>query len=186
MARLNLTVPDPLYERLEQVRDRVNVSKVCAVALEKELDMIQARPLIGDPKIAQLVERLNGTSQRWYDLGHEDGLAWGVEHAPRAALQFAYVHAPGGLAMEWDAVEQAERAGEEWHANGEHGDPPYAPPIPPGIEALRAAFLARATSGFRNKQALAQAEDKADRLSYADGWQEALTDLWDAAAPALR
>ena len=35
LARLNLTIPDPLYERLERLRDRVNVSKVCAIALEK-------------------------------------------------------------------------------------------------------------------------------------------------------
>ena len=44
MARMNISIPDPLYARLDRLRDRVNASKVCAGALEKELDMIEARP----------------------------------------------------------------------------------------------------------------------------------------------
>jgi hypothetical protein len=34
MARMNISIPDPLYERLDRLRDRVNASKVCASALE--------------------------------------------------------------------------------------------------------------------------------------------------------
>jgi len=49
LARINLTLPDPLYERLERFRDRVNVSKVCALALTKELDMIEGTAAVKAP-----------------------------------------------------------------------------------------------------------------------------------------
>lgn len=37
MARLNLTVPDDLFQRLEKHRDRLNMSRICAHALEKKV-----------------------------------------------------------------------------------------------------------------------------------------------------
>src|SRR6266481_5074726 len=55
MARLNITLPDVLYARLEQLRDRINLSKVCATALEKEVTMLEGQPNITDPRIAQLL-----------------------------------------------------------------------------------------------------------------------------------
>lgn len=41
MARLNLTVPDDLFERLEKHRDRLNMSRICAEALEKKVREIE-------------------------------------------------------------------------------------------------------------------------------------------------
>ncbi|HEV7214100.1 MAG TPA: hypothetical protein VGP33_03165, partial [Chloroflexota bacterium] len=109
MARLNLTVPDPLYERLDRLRDRVNVSKICATALEKELDMLEGQfrpqgtpsklpslesppsapsaesaPL--DPRLQQLVQRLQSSQQRWYHCGRQDGDQWAIERATREQL----------------------------------------------------------------------------------------------------
>src|ERR1700681_1995019 len=86
MARLNITIPDVLYARLEQLRDRIHLSKVCATALEKEVTMLEGQP-ITDPRIARLLQRLQGTRERWYQRGYEDGIQWAVDLATRDELQ---------------------------------------------------------------------------------------------------
>ncbi len=92
MARLNITLPDVLYARLEQLRDRINLSKVCAIALEKEVTMLEGQPTITDPRIAQLLQRLQNTRERWYHRGYEDGITWAVELATRDELQNVAIH----------------------------------------------------------------------------------------------
>jgi len=87
MARLNITLPDVLYARLEQLRDRINLSKVCATALEKEVMMLEGQPNITDPRIARLLQRLQSTRERWHQRGYEDGVNWAVELATRDELQ---------------------------------------------------------------------------------------------------
>jgi hypothetical protein len=87
MARLNITLPDGLYARLEQLRDRINLSKVCAIALEKEVTMLEGQPPITDPRIAQLLQRLQSTRERWHQRGYEDGIGWAVDLATRDELQ---------------------------------------------------------------------------------------------------
>src|SRR5687768_3517996 len=86
MARMNISVPDALHERLDRLRDRVNASRVCAVALEKELDTLEARPAIADPEIEQLIQRLQSTKERWYQRGQQDGRRWAVDTASRQEL----------------------------------------------------------------------------------------------------
>jgi ribosome modulation factor len=86
MARLNITVPDVLYGRLERLRDRINLSKVCALALEKEVTMLEGQPPITDPRIAQLLQRLQSARERWHQRGYEDGINWAVELATRDEL----------------------------------------------------------------------------------------------------
>jgi hypothetical protein len=44
LARLNITVPDELYERVERWRDRINLSKVCQDAIARELDKLEHLP----------------------------------------------------------------------------------------------------------------------------------------------
>jgi ribosome modulation factor len=92
MARLNITLPDVLYARLEQLRDRVNLSKVCATALEKEVTMLEGQPPITDPRIAQLLQRLQSTRERWHQRGYEDGIQWAVDLATRDELQSVATH----------------------------------------------------------------------------------------------
>jgi hypothetical protein len=87
MARLNITVPDVLYARLEQLRDRINLSKVCATALEKEVMMLEGQPAITDPRIARLLQRLQSARERWHQRGYDDGFQWAVELATRDELQ---------------------------------------------------------------------------------------------------
>ena len=92
MARLNITLPDVLYARLEQLRDRINLSKVCATALEKEVTMLEGQPNITDPRIAQLLQRLQSTRERWHQRGYEDGIGWAVDLASRDELQSVAIH----------------------------------------------------------------------------------------------
>jgi hypothetical protein len=92
MARLNITLPDALYARLEQLRDRINLSKVCATALEKEVIMLEGQPTITDPRIARLLQRLQSTRECWYQRGYEDGFQWAVELATRDELQSVATH----------------------------------------------------------------------------------------------
>jgi hypothetical protein len=89
MARLNISIPDALYERLDRLRDRVNASKVCAAALEKELAMVEGPTLVEDnteTKVARLVERLRGDREKWYERGRQAGEAWVVDVATLAEL----------------------------------------------------------------------------------------------------
>jgi hypothetical protein len=95
MARINISVPDPLYARLDRLRDRVNASKVCANALEKELDMIEGRTAPADPDIERLVQRLLSSRERWYERGREDGKQWAVSVATREHLYQAVEETEG-------------------------------------------------------------------------------------------
>src|SRR5579884_3223901 len=92
MARLNITLPDALYARLERLRDRINLSKVCATALEKEVTMLEEQPAFTDPRIARLVQRLQGTRERWHQRGYEDGIQWAVELATREEFQYVALY----------------------------------------------------------------------------------------------
>lgn len=121
MARLNITVPDVLYARLEQLRDRINLSKVCAIALEKEVTMLEGQPSITDPRIAQLLQRLQSTRERWHQRGYEDGITWAVEMATRDELQSV-------------ATDMADMDGQQlatfFKMQGQPGVAPL-PPLPP-------------------------------------------------------
>lgn len=118
MARMNISIPDPLYERLDRLRDRVNASKVCAQALERELDMLENRNVpLGDPEISQLIQRLQGVRDRWYQRGRDDAKQWAVQHATRDEL--------------WRVVDEYKResGGEMAVAilHHEHGPRPWFP-----------------------------------------------------------
>src|SRR4030081_1726803 len=86
MARLNITLPDPLYERLKRLEDRLNASKACSQALEAELDTIETRPETLDPDIQKAIDRLQSAADRWRDRGRRDGRRWAIEEAHRDSL----------------------------------------------------------------------------------------------------
>jgi hypothetical protein len=175
MARLNLTIPDPLYERLEQMRERVNVSKVCARALEKELDMLEGQTTIAAPRVARLAERLQTTRGHEYKRGYEGGTAWALDHARRADLQTALDLAEYDgktLALVYEANQDLQQARlsdkaevaavrERW---AEVIDLPQVPGRVIGESPL---------------------ESSTDMAAYLEGWRDALTDLWKAIAPSL-
>jgi hypothetical protein len=195
MARMNISIPDPLYERLDRLRDRINASKVCAGALEKELDMIEGRPALADPDIERLLSRLEGTRERWYGRGREDGKRWAVETATREQL--------------WHAVDELEgEAGEELahtvrrrhHLRRVFGDYDFAAAL---------EKWTRLDLGDRDESATwtatrdADAEDEeddedadtgsrraihpaVDLASYMEGWRDMLQEIWKAVSHRLR
>ena len=196
MARMNISVPDPLYERLDRLRDRVNASKVCASALEKELDMIEGRTAPADPDIERLVQRLLGARERWYDRGREDGKRWAVSEATREQI--------------WQAVDELEgESGEDLARQVRHRN-----------KRMRQLFSGFDFMGALDRWALGDAEgrdeivavsatarrsddddddeddddERADRAigpdvdlaSYMEGWRDVLDEIWKAVSARLR
>jgi hypothetical protein len=132
MARLNITIPEALYARLEQLRDRINLSKVCATALEKEVTMLEGQPNITDPRIARLLQRLQSMRERWYQRGYDDGIQWAVELATREELQSVATHlaAQDGQQL---AVLFRKRHFHQQDFTLSVPPPPQAPPLHPPI-----------------------------------------------------
>jgi len=57
MPRLNISVPDDLYKRLDEVRDSLNVSAVCQEALRREIS--RREPMPSDVDVTEeTIERL--------------------------------------------------------------------------------------------------------------------------------
>lgn len=54
--------------------------------------MLEGRPFITDPRIARLLQRLQGTRERWYQRGYEDGIQWAVDLATRDELQSVAIY----------------------------------------------------------------------------------------------
>ncbi len=210
MARLNLTVPDSLYERLERVRDRVNVSKVCAVALEKELDLMEARPAVADQKIARLLERLKGSREVWYQRGHDDGTVWAIEEAGRDQLQAAAHGFRGYNGWELSCAYPETQDGAAAAAEAEETEGTIMSMLP-GLNDLedrkkrwvlhdldleevpdpyrRSNLNLNSTLRdqlFDGMKRFDRAYVEADSAAYLEGWRDALVELWEAVAPALR
>jgi hypothetical protein len=164
MARLNISIPDALHERLDRLRDRVNASKVCAAALEKELDMVEGPTLAADSvdtKVARLIDRLRGERERWYQRGFQAGEAWAVEVATLGELN--------EFEQTWAAVD--------------HLDPLTADPeeLDGWQDELPESFTDR--DDTVSDEPLD--EDAALRGAYVLGWYRGVRDLWKAARPRL-
>jgi hypothetical protein len=187
MARLNLTVPDALYARLERLRDRINVSRVCAIALEKELDMLEARPAVTEPRLERLVRRLQTRHEKWYRRGHEDGTDWAVEAATREEL-FRI------------ADELGDEQGDEI-ARRLHDQDRSAPWFPQSFKVdgrLRRWVVQdagpAATSGHEpgedgwsgEPDGRPEGAVDVDKGAYFAGWRDAVKEIWQVVSKALR
>jgi hypothetical protein len=89
VQRRTISLPDELDARLERLQDRINVSRVCATALEKEIAMLEATPVGADPEVQRVLRRLQTVKERWYDRGRKDGRRWAVDVATREELKWA-------------------------------------------------------------------------------------------------
>jgi hypothetical protein len=184
MARLNITIPDPLYERLEQVRDRMNISKICASALERELSMLEGRRPITDPKIAQLLHRLQGTRERWYQRGHEDATKWAVESATRADLSRISTKM-----SDWDGSRLVLEFRDEQRRH-----PNLSPLMFPSsfhfterwdiwvAEDMQAGTVLMGEEAER----FSQAQAEVDEAGYLEGWRDSIKEIWQTISPAFR
>jgi hypothetical protein len=168
MARLNLTIPDSLYVRLERFRDRVNVSKVCAIALAKELDMLEgtSTTVAANPKAQRMIERLQGRKDRkdrWFQHGYEDGEDWAAEVASPHELRF--------VLDEWDVEDE-----EEYRLHDQE--------FPASFDARAAVERwARADQPFEEGETKVHPSDED---AYLRGWYRAIQDIWKVVKPALR
>ncbi len=182
MARLNITVPDPLYARLERLRDRINISKVCANALEKEIAMLEGRRTITDPRIAQLLQRLQSTHERWHQRGHEDGMQWAIEIATRQELQMV-------------TTEMADLKGPQL-VNEAHPEK-WWPPNPGRKQKFPTSFhleehletwIVRdnGDSDVLTSEEQEHARSQIDEAAYLEGWRDAIKEIWEAIAPSLQ
>ena len=185
MARLNLTIPDPLYERLEKLRDRVNVSKICAAALAKELEMIEgtmdiasgATGTMQDRKVERLVERFLRQKEiktLWYRRGRQDGETWAIERATLEELRV--------LGEDWDegSISDADNLDDLDIDEDEY--PTLR--IPVALEKWVRADLVEA--GQADSRPFREARDAADWRSYLEGWWHGVRDLWLAARTSLQ
>ncbi|GEM_PF-6539798 len=212
MARLNLTIPDPLYERLDRLRDRVNVSKICAAALEQELAMLEgqlrpfhvqvspqiagtpvappaspAAPAEIDPRYAHLVERLQGSRERWRQRGRADGEAWAVDNATREQLMLVATQMD-----RWDGLHLVREAHPNEVAKG-FGLSPVARIFESFRVAERLDRWAAEDAGVQEElptpeqqEHLARVRADLDEVAYLQGWRDAVRDVWLAVEPALR
>ena len=154
---MNISIPDPLYERLDRLRDRVNASKVCTIALQKELDMIEGRStatVVADAQVERLVQRLQGKRQSWYQRGRQDGEHWAVEVATADELHHI-----------------GEEREDDDNYDLDQDDLPYS------------FDLWDTVAKWPDGDSL---EDETDlKEAYLRGWHYAIRDLWQAAKPRL-
>jgi hypothetical protein len=184
MARLNITIPDPLYERLEQVRDRLNISKICANALEKELSMLEGRRPITDPKIAKLLQRLLGDRERWYQRGYEDATQWAVETATRGDLCSIATEM-----ADWDG----HRLLEEFH-DEQHRKQILRPLLFPSSFRIADRLDAWVAEDMQagdvlmdeETERLNHARAEVDETGYLEGWRDSIKEIWQTISPALQ
>jgi post-segregation antitoxin (ccd killing protein) len=78
-ARLNITIPDELQERLhaaKEIQPDLNVSAICQEAIEMTVKLVEVRQSAGS-KREQAIKRLNLQIRRgqreWYSKGKKDG-----------------------------------------------------------------------------------------------------------------
>jgi hypothetical protein len=177
MARVNISVPDSLYERLDRLRERVNISKVCTAALEKEVAMLEVRPAGPDPELESLIRRLKPVADRWYQRGREDGRRWAIDTATRAELRhyddrgferMTVEHLPSSFPLEACLTRWlGEGAGEDAGAD--------APPDEP----------LDATAVQADGEPIQRLRKDIDEPAYLRGWWHAVRETWKAVEPAL-
>jgi hypothetical protein len=189
VARLNITLPDPLYERLKRLEDRLNASKVCSVALDAELDMIETRPETTDPDIQRAIDRLQSAADRWRDRGRRDGRRWAIDEATGDELR----ELDSDHSTTWPKTFNRDSAIEEWTKRDTEvemkrwdEDHLYPDAAENGDMGATIAQAARLADRFHAQRATRKrVEEKVDRGSYASGWFAAVRDVWKAVAPAL-
>jgi hypothetical protein len=212
-TRLNISVPSVLQERLRKVKDRINVSKVCVAALERELGTLEARPTVDAGQLERLIRRLQSNQERWSERGRRDGEHWAVETATRAELRWVgEAGGPGPTGPYDGAVPRPDREAGAGRlpAPDESRDPGDPVSDPAGAVGLPRSFdLAAALDrwvhadvGVREgdlrygpkrgpqyppevAEHVQRARAQIDLAGYLVGWTAAVREIWKAVRPAL-
>jgi hypothetical protein len=89
--RINISIPDTLADRLESFKPRINVSQVCATALEREIGMLETVK-VESQVLQEAVGRLRAQRRRLGDWsreeGFKDGTRWALEKAEYTELKW--------------------------------------------------------------------------------------------------
>ncbi|MGQ0523096.1 MAG: hypothetical protein ACT4P8_05485 [Betaproteobacteria bacterium] len=128
MARLNITISDELYNRIERWRDRINLSRICQDAIAREMEKLELVPedvREMQKALSRLGEQKAKVERSCFRKGVYDGLEWARE-ADYAVLKRWGEQPPDGAV--WEGVLQgpasekvaAHRDADDWHAQ------PYA------------------------------------------------------------
>lgn len=90
-TRVSITIPDDLAERLEPYRDRMNISKVCARAIERELSDLTELPAAVE-ELNETIARLRMEKDEREERDYLTGLDWGRSYAEEEAefLEFGF------------------------------------------------------------------------------------------------
>jgi len=124
VARLNISIPDPLHARLERLRDTLNLSEICTMALDRAVAVAEAQPAGGDPLVAQMLERLQTAKDLWHGRGVEDGRQWA---ALRGTLDELQAMAGTTAHQLYERIEYEEESGDNDEGDEEGGGPPGTP-----------------------------------------------------------
>ena len=77
MAIISISIPDDLKVQLENIKDRINISKVCREAITNKVDQLTPIPK-DDKKFEALIHNLRGLilefQNEWYNYGFKDGV----------------------------------------------------------------------------------------------------------------
>src|SRR5919201_3608962 len=169
VARMNISVPDELYERYKRSEERLNASRVCAEALERELDILEGMGEQDEAAVMQMVERLLDAKEHSYGWGYGDGRAWGLAQATRAALHTAKeLKDYTGREMLTDPREPV--------AEDDDAEVPQEN-IPGLLDVVPAMSSRRDVAQSFLERHLAQGQE-GDVEAYAEGWRDALADLY--------
>jgi hypothetical protein len=125
---LNITVPDELYERIENWRERLNLSRICQDAISRELDKLELVPedvRRMQEALSRLGKEKAKVERSCFRMGVYDGLDW-ARQADYVALKRWGEQTPQAEALEevlgGPAADAAasHRDKADWHAQ------PYA------------------------------------------------------------
>jgi hypothetical protein len=169
---MNISISDALYQRYERNRDRLNASKVCARALEHELDALERGVGNTDQDLEVGVERLRSTQERWHHNGYQDGREWVLKAGTRREIQetaeLARDRAAGArLSVSWPRSFDYSAKLSAWTAI-EAG-------LTPGTAILTSEDLARRDTARR----------QADEEAYANGWLDGVSEAWTLVSKSL-
>lgn len=124
MARLNITVPDELYDRIEKWRDRLNLSRICQDAIGRELDKIEVIP----DEVRKMNEALSRLGQQkakadrsCFRKGVYDGLEWARQ------AEYASLKRWGEQDATIESIEEALRGPAARSVSAHRDDPTWEP-----------------------------------------------------------
>jgi len=145
MARVNVSVPDEMKERMDALADRVNWSEAARAAFERE---ITAASMPDDPDIDQVVERLRKSkADSWQanlKKAREEGREWAKKRASYNQLkEVVRLKFTGrGYWKQFDEATFEEESG-DWggYFSDRYGERPGEEPVPMPPDEFVEAFV---------------------------------------------